>query len=88
MGGKISDDKTNKLLTTLEPKKNYVCHYKNLQLYVKLGMKVDCLHRVLSFDQQPWMAPYIAMSSKLRRVMVLILHRHEHKASQESKEHF
>ena len=67
MGGSISDDKTNKLLTTLEPKKNYVCHYKNLQLYVKLGMKVDCVHRVLSFDQQPWMAPYIAMNTELRK---------------------
>ena len=32
--------KTPKLLGTLNKKPNYVCHYRNLQLYLQLGMKI------------------------------------------------
>ena len=34
--------------------------------YIQLGMKVTKIHRVLSFDQTPFMAPYINKNSKLR----------------------
>ena len=38
---KISKHKTNeKLIASLEDKKNYVCHYRLLQKYVELGMQV------------------------------------------------
>jgi len=63
----IGEDKVRKLMCTLEPKKKYVCHYKNLQLYLALGMNVDRIHRVLSFEQSPWMAAYIAMNTDLRK---------------------
>ena len=36
----LSKDKTKKLLLTLRDKKNYVPHYRNLQLYLKIGMKL------------------------------------------------
>ena len=32
-------------------KTNYVVHYKNLQLYLSLGMKLIEIHRVLKFNQ-------------------------------------
>ena len=36
----LSKDITDKLLLTLRDKKNYVFHYRNLQLYRRLGMRL------------------------------------------------
>ena len=33
----------------LKNKKNYVIHYRNLQLYVKLGIRVPKIHRIIEF---------------------------------------
>ena len=56
-----------KLLATLGDKSHYILHYRNLQLYVKLGMKVKEIHRVLQFRQKPWMKPYINFSTEMRK---------------------
>ena len=42
-----------KLTPTLTEKKNYVLHYRNLQLYLSLGLKLEKVQRVLEFDQSP-----------------------------------
>ena len=56
-----------KLLLTLEDKSNYVVHYRNLQFYLKQGMKLKCMHRVLGFEQECWMEPYIRMNTEFRK---------------------
>jgi hypothetical protein len=59
--------KVKKLVPNLRSKEKYVVHYRNLQLYVKLGMVVSKVHRVLEFNQSPWMAEYIKMNTDLRK---------------------
>ena len=39
----------NKLVPNLRNKKRYVVHYRNLQLYLSLGMKLIKIHRILRF---------------------------------------
>ena len=53
------DMKEKKLMLTLQDKENYVLNYKNLHKYLKLGMKLNKVHRTLEFNQECWMEPYI-----------------------------
>ena len=59
---------SEKLVPNLMDKTKYVVHYKNLQLYLKLGMKLKKIHRILEFDEKPWMESYIRMNTKLRKI--------------------
>ena len=61
------DMNEEKLVLTLQNKENYVLHYKNLQLYLKLGMKLKKVHRTSEFDQECWMEPYIRMNTEFRK---------------------
>ena len=58
---------SNKLLLTLEDKNDYVVHYSNLQFYLKQGMKLKRVKRVLEFEQECWMEPYIRMNTEFRK---------------------
>ena len=55
-----------KLVPNLMRKTRYVVHYRNLQLYLSLGMKLVKVHKVLQFNQSPWMQPYIMKNTQLR----------------------
>ena len=47
---KISIGQVNKLIPTFRDKEEYVLHYRNLQLYLNLGLKIKKVHGVLEFD--------------------------------------
>ena len=49
----ISIGQVKKLIPTLKDKKEYVLHYRNLQLYLDFSLKIKKVHRVLEFDQSP-----------------------------------
>jgi len=50
---------SKKLIPNLLDKTKYVTYYRNLQFYVNHGLIVTKIHRILSFDQGPWLKPWI-----------------------------
>ena len=48
-----------KLTPNLYNKKNYIIHINNLALYLRLGLKVTRINKVISFEQDRWLKPYI-----------------------------
>ena len=63
---KISTGLVHKLIPTLCDKQKYVLHYRNLQLYLDLGLKLKKVHRILEFDQSPWLKLYIDFNTQKR----------------------
>ena len=58
--------KVNKLTPNFNKKTKYVLHHRNLKQYLGFGMKLTEIHRVISFKQSKWLAPYIALNTQLR----------------------
>ena len=56
-----------KLIPNIRDKTNYVLHYRNLQLYLPLGMKLINIYRVLKSNQSNWMKKYIDSNTEKKK---------------------
>ena len=63
-GIKVGD--VMKLIPNLGSKTNYVLYYRDLQLYLFLGMKLTKIHRVLKFKHSDWMKKCIGFNTEKR----------------------
>ena len=58
---------TTKLMATCYDKKEYVVHFRALQFYLKMGLQITKIHRVIQFTQAPIFRDYIDYNSKRRQ---------------------
>ena len=63
----ISIGLVRKLIPTLKDKKELVLHYRNLQLYMDLSLKIKKVHRVFEFNRSPWLKQYIDFNTEKRK---------------------
>jgi hypothetical protein len=57
-----------KLVPNLNNKTDYVIHYSALKQCLQQGMKLTKVHKVISYDQEPWLKSYIELNTKNRIV--------------------
>ena len=67
LGVGVAPTEVEKLVPNLPNKARYVLHYRILQLYLSLGMRLTKIHRALRIRQSPWMEPYVRMNTELRK---------------------
>ena len=65
-GIKVGDIES--LISSVGNETNYVVHYRNLQLYLSLGMKLTKIHKVLKLKQSNWMKIYINFKMEKRKI--------------------
>ena len=66
--GKKSNERyhSSKLCGTFNDKNRYLVHYRNLQFYLRHGLKLTKIHRVIEFDQGDFSKQYIEFTAKKR----------------------
>ena len=57
---------TTKLICDQTKKEYYIVQYRNLKFYLRMGMIISKVHRIVSFDQSPWLEKYIDYNTKKR----------------------
>ena len=55
-----------KHLTTIYDKERYVVHYTTLKPYLKLGLKLEKIRKVLEFNQTDCLKKYVGFNTNLR----------------------
>ena len=57
---------SRKLVPNLYPKSHYIVHYINLKFYLSHGLKLTKIHRILRFQQEPWLKSFITFNTLQR----------------------
>ena len=61
-------DKCKELVCNLCNKKKYVVHIRSLKQALNHGLKLKKVHRIIEFNQEEWLKPYIDMNTELRKI--------------------
>lgn len=59
--------RAERLICDLLPRKNYIVHYRTLQLYLRLGFKLTKVHKALQFTQAPIFKEYVLLLAQKRK---------------------
>ena len=65
-------DKCKKLVRNL---RNKNVHIKSLKQTLNHGLKLKKIHRIIEFNQEAWLKPYIETNTGLRKVAKMLLKR-------------
>ena len=60
-------EKGLKLVANLHDKEEYVIQIRNLKQALNHELVLKNVHRVINFNQDAWLKPYIDMNTELRR---------------------
>ena len=60
-------EKVEKLVANLHNKTEYFIHIRNLKQTLYHGLVLKKVHRVIKFNQNAWLKPYIDMNADLRK---------------------
>ena len=56
-----------KLICDLEDKQHYIVHYRTLQVYLRLGLELVSVEKVLTFTQTPWLRGFVQHNAAKRQ---------------------
>ena len=60
-------EKVGQLVAHLHDKTEYIIHKKNLKQALNHGLVFKKVHKVIKFNQNAWLKPYIDMNTDLRK---------------------
>lgn len=60
---------------TLHDTKNYLCHYRIVELYIQIAMRATEVSRLLKCSQMPYLKEFIEMNRTLRKISKRALER-------------
>ena len=60
-------EKVEKLVCSIEDKEKYVIHIRALKQALSHELILKEVHRVMKFNQEAWLRPYIDMNTRLRK---------------------
>ena len=64
---KKKEEKVEKLVCSIEEQEKYVIHIRALKQAINNGLILKDVYRVIKFNQEAWLKPYIDMNTKLRK---------------------
>ena len=65
--------KVEKLAANLQDKTEYFIHIRNLKQALNYRLVLKKVHKVIKFDENDWLKPYIDMNTDLRKKQKILL---------------